>query len=95
MTTHKFDISEIMRIEMNKAIEKTIRRNPTVRILNIDEMSTDDIATYFQKNRTMEQLQYLFEGINASEYTRNYEFARWFRIVLGELHTIASNNQSR
>lgn len=95
MMASSFDISEVLRIEMNKAIEATIRKNPTVRILNLDELSTNEIAEYFTKNRTLEQLQYLFEGVTASEYTRNYEFARWFRIVLGELHTIASNNQGR
>ena len=83
-----FDISEVLRIEMNKAIEKTIRRDPTVRVLNIDEMSVHDLAQYFQKNRSIEQLEYIIEQGG------DYELGRWFRVVLGEIYTIATNKQS-
>jgi hypothetical protein len=87
MTMTDFDISEVLRIEMNKAIEKTIRKNPTTRILNIDETSTDDIAEYFKKSGAVNQLAFLVETGG------EFNLARWFRIVLGELHTLATNKQ--
>jgi hypothetical protein len=93
MMASDFDISEVLRIEMNKAIEKTIRRNPTVKILNLEEMRADEIATYFTKNRVVEQLDYILQK-PTSEQSRYFELARWFKVVLGELHTIATNKQS-
>lgn len=88
MMASDFDISEVLRIEMNKAIENTIRKNPTIRILNLDELRTDDIADYFKKSGSIHQLEWLLE--EGSER----QLARWFKVVLTELHTIASNKQS-
>jgi hypothetical protein len=88
MMASDFDIDELLRIEMNKAIEKTLKKNPTIRILNLDEMSTDDITDYFKKSGSIHQLEWILE--EGSER----QLARWFKVVLGELHTIASNKQS-
>lgn len=87
MMTNDFDISEVLRIEMNKAIAKTIKKNPSIRILNLDETETDDIADYFRKSGSIHQLEWILE--EGSEF----QLARWFKVVLNELHTLASNKQ--
>lgn len=94
MMAADFDIQEVIRIEMNKAIEKTIRRNPTARILNLDELRTSDIAQYLQKNRSLDQLEYFVQFPYSDELNKYYEFGRWFRGVLEEIYTIAVNRQS-
>ena len=88
MMASDFDISEVLRIEMNDAIVRTIKRNPTAKILNLDEMRTDDISEYFKKSGSIHQLEWLLD--EGSEW----QLARWFKVVLNELHTLTSNKQS-
>lgn len=82
-----FDISEVLRIEMNKAIEKTIKKNPTTRILNLDEMRNDELTEYFKRSGSITQLEWIIQEGSEQQLTR------WFRVVLGELHTLATNKQ--
>ena len=82
-----FDISEVLRIEMNKAIEKTIKKNPTARILNLDELRNDELTEYFKRSGSITQLEWIIQEGSEQQLTR------WFRVVLGELHTLASNKQ--
>ena len=87
MMTADFDISEVLRIELNNAIVKTLKKNPTTKVLNLDELRTDEIAEYFNKNGSINQLEWVLEKGSS------FDLARWFKIVLGELHTIAANKQ--
>ena len=87
MMATDFDISEVLRIEMNKAIEKTIKKNPTARILNLDEMRNDELTEYFKRSGSITQLEWIIQEGSEQQLTR------WFRVVLGELHTLASNKQ--
>jgi len=87
MMATDFDISEVLRIEMNKAIEKTIKKNPTARILNLDELRNDELTEYFKRSGSITQLEWIIQEGSEQQLTR------WFRVVLGELHTLASNKQ--
>jgi len=87
MMATDFDISEVLRIEMNKAIEKTVRKNPTTRILNLDEMRNDELTEYFKRSGSITQLEWIIQEGSEQQLTR------WFRVVLGELHTLAVNKQ--
>jgi len=87
MMATDFDISEVLRIEMNKAIEKTIKKNPTARILNLDEMRNDELTEHFKRSGSITQLEWIIQEGSEQQLTR------WFRVVLGELHTLASNKQ--
>ena len=81
-----FDISEILRIELNKAIERQIHKNPTTRVMNLDEVSTHDIEKYFTTLPT-----HIWQWLEVSD---NQNRARWFRNLLDELYIFKINQGS-
>jgi len=92
------DISEILRLELNDAIVKQIKLNPSTRVLNIDQVSINDIQNYLARTNAILWGNWIIKGEitdddDESTGDKTRKAALWLRNVLDELYVYISNKQ--
>lgn len=96
----KVDVDNVLQIEINKAILKTLQGNPaarlvnldepSARIINIDELSLDDIKGYLQQLPTI-----MWADWYISSKDRLEQAAKWFEIQISNLQSYISSNKNK
>lgn len=88
MADAHIDISEILRIELNNAIIKQIKTNPSARVLNIDEVSIEDLEKYLSTTNVILWANWIISDSDGAN-----KAAQWIKNVLDELYVYLSNRQ--
>jgi len=83
------DISEILRIELNKAIVNQIKARPSTRIINLDELSFHDFKEYLQTTNVILWAQWIITSEDGVDHA-----AKWFENALAEFYVYISNRQT-
>lgn len=83
------DISEILRIELNKAIVNQIKVNPSTRVINLDELSIDDYKGYLARTNVILWANWIISSEDGVDNA-----SKWFKNALDELYVFVSNRQS-
>lgn len=84
------DIEEVLRFELNRAIMDQLEMKPTTRLLNLDELSVDEIKKYLQTTHTILFLDWIItdkKGLEAA--------AQWIKEFFDRVYIFVASEQAK
>lgn len=96
---NRVDVNNVLQIEINKAILRTLQGNPaarlinldepSARIINLDEVTHDDIKGYLQQIHTVLWADWCLTSKDSLE-----QAAKWFALQISNLQSYLSSNEN-